>query len=610
MSRFLNRAAAPALILVVPVFMAAVVPAPAFSQAKDLGGSLPYTSKTEVLVRQGDFVPGLGRVVSIGRVAVNDRGSWLVEVCTDHPDEGRDEAVLRDGDVVWTEGQTLAGLPAGPRIRRIDTLGINTRGDTCWGFTLAGTPGGESDDSVLFFNSRVLLQEGRPVLATGVPPGTPYLRLLQVKLNGEGDALLLSNLRRAGASAPVGRALFHLDLDLDGTMLKETPIALDGDAPAALGGDTIVGIDSSPHALAFNDRGEALYVARTSESAGGRYALLKNDTLIAREGAPCAQAPGRSWRRLLGTTVALNGAGSVFFRGTLDGDPSSDDVLVLDDTLHAREGQELETVIGTYPIRGFAYTTPLGLGEGGDTLYFAFLDKPYTKNVVAVLNGRVVLQEDVTLVEDTWIEALIEPPHLEYAALSPDASKLVIECRLVGVGEAAILVDLARLPERFCNASDSFRCPCSAGANLSGCDNAAGTGGVRLRLVDQRQASNKHTTGVPVAGPPVSPANRNRATMIGTGFDLAARAAILLRGAAREAQPQVFGDGLRCLQRPLVRMSTAVPAGGLSRHTFGHGVAAGTGTFHYQLWYGDFPVGYCDPVAGFNLSSGRSLSWE
>ena len=42
-------------------------------------------------------------------------------------------------------------------------------------------------------------------------------------------------------------------------------------------------------------------------------------------------------------------------------------------------------------------------------------------------------------------------------------------------------------------------------------------------------------------------------------------------------------------------------------YVFGHG--AGAGTFHYQIWFRNQPIGFCDPVAAFNLSNGLTLTW-
>jgi len=136
-------------------------------------------------------------------------------------------------------------------------------------------------------------------------------------------------------------------------------------------------------------------------------------------------------------------------------------------------------------------------------------------------------------------------------------------------------------------------CPCgNTGVAGHGCDIAQGTGGVRLDVLAQ-------APGVP-----------NRATLRGTGFpSMGAPTAIVIRGAALDpASPVAFGDGLRCVGTPLVRLAASFASGGTSEHTVGHGSAAGPGTFFYQLWFRNTPAGFCTPEA-FNLSSGRSLTW-
>jgi hypothetical protein len=155
----------------------------------------------------------------------------------------------------------------------------------------------------------------------------------------------------------------------------------------------------------------------------------------------------------------------------------------------------------------------------------------------------------------------------------------------------------------FCDASDGAlaSCPClNPGSPDTGCDSpipvqqgGGTTGGIRLDVVAQATAP------------------QNAATVTGTGYPSAsAPAAIALRAAALDpASPVVFGDGLRCVGVPIVRLGAASASGGLSTHTFGHGAAAGSGTFHYQLWFRSTPISYCDPVAAFNLSNGRTIAW-
>ena len=147
----------------------------------------------------------------------------------------------------------------------------------------------------------------------------------------------------------------------------------------------------------------------------------------------------------------------------------------------------------------------------------------------------------------------------------------------------------------FCDASDGSlaSCPCgNAGRPDTGRDIQQGTGGVRLDVIQQE----------------TSP--QNRATVEGTGFPAtAAPTAIVIRASSLDAgSPVPFGDGLRCIGTPLVRLAATFASGGQSVHTFGHGTMAPAGANFYQLWFRNTPAMFCTPDA-FNLSNGRQLNW-
>jgi FG-GAP repeat len=160
----------------------------------------------------------------------------------------------------------------------------------------------------------------------------------------------------------------------------------------------------------------------------------------------------------------------------------------------------------------------------------------------------------------------------------------------------AAYVFSAPFARSFCDASDGAlaSCPCSnAGLPETGCDIQQGTGGVGLALVAQQTTP------------------QNRVTWQGTGFPTTATpTSIVIRAASLDsASPVVFGDGIRCIGTPLVRLAATFASGGTAIHTHGHGTAAGSGDFYYQLWFRNQPIMYCDPAAAYNLSNGRILTW-
>jgi hypothetical protein len=164
--------------------------------------------------------------------------------------------------------------------------------------------------------------------------------------------------------------------------------------------------------------------------------------------------------------------------------------------------------------------------------------------------------------------------------------------------KAALLQDIAArtwfADAPFCDGSDGSlaACPCAnPGDPGSGCDISQGTGGVHLSVAEQTTA-------------PV-----NRVTLSGSGFPVASSpTVVVIRGDQREPSPVVFGDGLRCIGVPLVRFAATVSSSGASSHVVGHGATAGSGAFHYQLWFRNTPATFCQPGA-FNLSNGRTLQW-
>lgn len=148
----------------------------------------------------------------------------------------------------------------------------------------------------------------------------------------------------------------------------------------------------------------------------------------------------------------------------------------------------------------------------------------------------------------------------------------------------------------FCDASDLAlaSCPCANPGNPdSGCDIPAGTGGVKFEVIAQRFAPS------------------NRATARATGFPpMATPSSIVIRAPALDpGSPVVFGDGLRCVGVPLVRLASTFANAGTAIHTFGNGAMAGSGSFFYQAWFRSTPIMFCDPAAAFNLSNGQVIVW-
>ena len=160
---------------------------------------------------------------------------------------------------------------------------------------------------------------------------------------------------------------------------------------------------------------------------------------------------------------------------------------------------------------------------------------------------------------------------------------------LVGYWEGEVSVRyIGPATSAFC-AGAEIVCPCgNQGVPDAGCDTPQSTGGVRAEV----------TTFDPFA---------SFAVVTCSGFPaMSSPGAVLLRSGTQLATPAPFGDGVRCVGVPVVRLGATTAVGGSSVHAFGHG--AGAGAYHYQAWYRSSPAGFCTPEA-FNASSGVTLVW-
>ena len=61
----------------------------------------------EILLKNGDAIPGVGLVTTIDNLAVSDSGSWIVQVDTDNPDTTVDSCLVKDGAVLLRDAAVI-----------------------------------------------------------------------------------------------------------------------------------------------------------------------------------------------------------------------------------------------------------------------------------------------------------------------------------------------------------------------------------------------------------------------------------------------------------------------------------------------------------------------
>lgn len=418
--------------------------------ASGLAAQDQYTITT--LVLEGDTVAGVGLVTRIDNLAVNDIGSWLAEVDTNNADTNADGAVLKNGALYLRENQSLT-LPAGSTLDSFDSMYIDSFDDAVHNFFLDGTAG-FSDDSGIYFNTSLLIQESDISGAPQLSAGTPYIGFFEVKPNDSLQMLVMASVDDPAIPSSVDRALVKLLHDGAGNLLSENAVAWEGQVlPGQV--SAVTDFDTGPHNFAFNDAGTAMFVADLAGTAAFNTAIYTVDggtyTLIAQKGLLAAASPTRDWSSLSSSKLDLNDTGTGadggfgtgwVFTGSLSGDASTNNIIVK----NARHGvrklvQEGDSLSG---MGGFKLTSfgsgPVYIGDNGNVLFYGDWDDPDTSRDTGLfLNGQLIVQEGVTSIGAFTVNALrgIQDGY----ALSTNGRYIVFEAELSNGLEGVFMID-------------------------------------------------------------------------------------------------------------------------------------------------------------------------
>ena len=394
-----------------------------------------YAQSITPLVQEGDTVPGVGVVTGIQNVAINSSGQWTVEVDTDNADTDADEVMLRDGLVYLVEGQALP-LPLGATLDGFDALNRSELGFSAWNLRLDGTPGGIADDTGVYVDTVLVVQEGGISTAPEFSAGTPYTGFFDVKINEANQLLVVGEVDDPALSSTIDRALVRMDLDASGALLSETVVVKEGDV---LPGQTesVEDVETGPHAFAFNNLGQALYVVDLEGDASVDGAVYQDGTLLAQEGA-ASPAAGRNWATLARAEVDLNDAGDTVLSAQLDGDAATSAVLVKNGAVFLQEG-DVPSGVAPDAITGFG-TGPVLLTERGNVLWFATLTGAPSTAESLWLDQRLLVRTGVTQVNGVTITDLSNLQ--DGYTISPNGRHVVFEATLSDGTNGAYRLDL------------------------------------------------------------------------------------------------------------------------------------------------------------------------
>lgn len=384
---------------------------------------------------EGDVVAGVGTVTSIGNLAVNSSGAFLVEVDTDNIDTNADGALVNAGGLVLAEGGSV-GLPLGATLDSFDGVTLNDNGSGAFNHFLDNTVG-SNDDSGVYLNGTLLIQEGDISGAAGFSAGTTYRGFFDVKINGSDDVLVLASVDDPAIATTVDRALV-IASTAGGVLSAETVVVKEGDLLAGQS-ETVADIKSGPHNFAFNDAGQSLFIADLNGPTATDHAIYLDGTLLAQEGSP-SPVIGREWSILSSAEVDLNNNGDWIVNGNLGGGGLATLLIAVNGVKHVQSTDSLPA-IAPFELTSFG-SGPVHLADNGSTLWYGDWNDPDTSRDTGLfLNHQLIVQEGVTAVDGSVVQTLrgIQDGY----DLSDDGNWVAFEAVLADGREGAFLMQVA-----------------------------------------------------------------------------------------------------------------------------------------------------------------------
>lgn len=363
------------------------------------------------IVLEGDLVTGVGNISSgfgaSENHSVNDFGEWLVETDTNNPNSAIDGLILRGtgfnpGALFLQQGQAMVS-PAGATLSSFDSVNINNPGNTSYNHFLANT-GGTNNDSGIYYNDDLLIQESNIATAAGFGPNTPYIGFFETKINNSNLVAVMASIDDPNVASTVDRAI----VTVNPFSFVQTRILGEGDQ-TLVAGRSITDFETGPHDMALNDSGHIMFVAdldgaTTDDSVTARYNGSGFDILM-REGQPSAVG-GRNWGSAP-VAINMNNSGAWAALADLDGTTTDDAVIVRNGVdVIAREGMSLASIGGVFNFTSFG-SGSINIDDSDNVVWWGDWNDPdTTKDTGIFWNDQLIVQEGVTLIGGFTLSAI------------------------------------------------------------------------------------------------------------------------------------------------------------------------------------------------------------
>jgi hypothetical protein len=384
----------------------------------------------------------------IENLSVNNNGQWLVEVTLNG--DANDASTVLTGlnfgapSVFLREGQALSS-PPGASISSFDDFNINNNGNFGGNLFLRGLP--SNQDSGVYFNNNVVIQESQLADVPPFEPNSPYIGFFGAQINDSDQIAIMASLDIPSVATTVDRAI--VVVDNPGGVPTQTLIAKEGDEllPTRFVSD----FGTGPHEWSLNNNGDLTYFADLTGDTANDGTVWKNSTLLAQEGSP-APVTGRDWLTLSSFANTQNNVGDYAFLGRMNGDLASDVILVKNGAKYLQEADPAPGLPGFF-ITGF-FTVgggPIRMNDNGDILHFLDWDDPdTTKDTGLFLGNTMLLQEGVSQIDGLPVRVINNGQ--DAFAMSASGEYVILECSVYYAAEDLVreAAALIRITPDFC----------------------------------------------------------------------------------------------------------------------------------------------------------------
>jgi len=352
------------------------------------------------LVLEGDTVFGGHAVLRVNNVAINNNMDWRAEVTTANG-LGPDTMVGPNGAVAQESMPLL--FPNGATLRSFDSIQLNSAGHMSMNVFLNNTSG-TGDDSAVYYDLTMLVQEGQFVQAEPFDPLTYYRTFYDTKIDDNGNVLLLCAVDDPTILSTVDYAVMYLQTDTFGDLVSELVIAMEGD-PVGQTGGLITILRTGPHSYDLSDKGSIVFSADTDLPTTMDGVVILNDEIIAQEGTP-SPVEGRNWSVLSSAEVSINNSDDWVVSATINGSSSSNLLIARNGQKFVQEGDPVPG-IPQYTLTTFG-SGPVDIADTGEVLWYGDWNDPNTQvDTGLFVDDQLIVQEGVSMVDGVIIDTLI-----------------------------------------------------------------------------------------------------------------------------------------------------------------------------------------------------------